>query len=526
MSLGWRPLADDAAFAWNSWDVFTGHTPLVGYWISLGPTHASSVTYGLGPVPYWLLSAPVRIDPPQGALWGAALIFVIVIALCIEAAWSVGQWVAAAVGSAAVCMLFITWPDLVLNPVWNPWMGAVLFMAVIATAWATACGRMGWWPVVVALASIDAQCYMAFAAPAIGLAIVSALLGIAVRWRSAATQAGPAIHTPVRSGIRWKWLVVGFGIGVIAWIPPIVQQFTNNPGNLTLLWRLAHRHVASIGFAKALGGLGAAVRPFPEWLHIVPSGSGTGQLNFITQSFGGPKGWAIAVLVILVCVSVIAWITGRYKLSALSVVAIIADLGAVWFVAAFPGTGAMYLDFSYVDVIWWPVGMLTWVVLIWTLVELLRQAVRLVRGVDWLGRLWGHVWRVASVCALAAIVGIGIVVYSTNLSHTNTETQSGLGNWSTVRTSEQATAAVRRVAPPGPFALRLDYKSTAQFSVLLSSAYSLYTQGYEPRMGPLPARYFGLWTAAKPSLPTVTIELSGSQDHPRVSASLQHASSS
>ncbi len=56
--------------------------------------------------------------------------------------------------------------------------------------------------------------------------------------RDADLAAVPTVGDPV-PGIRrgWLWGSVGLVVVVLMWLPPIIQQFTNSPGNLTLIYR-------------------------------------------------------------------------------------------------------------------------------------------------------------------------------------------------------------------------------------------------------------------------------------------------
>src|ERR1700683_483121 len=87
MTRHWRALCDDATISMQSYRVLSVHSPLVGQFstASLGTGH---LLYDPGPLQYWLLSVPVHIDRAQGALWGAALIFGLVLSLGVEALWS------------------------------------------------------------------------------------------------------------------------------------------------------------------------------------------------------------------------------------------------------------------------------------------------------------------------------------------------------------------------------------------------------------------------------------------------------
>src|SRR5580658_4147926 len=85
MADGWRAVRDDAMISIGAYRVFSSHSPTVGVWsqASQGLHHAF---YDLGPLLFWLLAVPVRLDPDHGAIWGAALLCGAALSLAVEAA--------------------------------------------------------------------------------------------------------------------------------------------------------------------------------------------------------------------------------------------------------------------------------------------------------------------------------------------------------------------------------------------------------------------------------------------------------
>ncbi len=482
MSRGWRPLFDDATIAWRSWDVFSPHSPLVGHM-----TTSKQLAYGLGPLENWILAVPVRLDAGQGALWGAALACVVAAGLVTEAARSTVGWPGGIVASAAVLVVVITRPDLMLDLPWNPTVGIFGLMVAMAAGWAAASGRLGWWPVAVLGASLAAQCHELFVLPAAVICVASALVGLAAR-RAAGRPLGG------------RWWIVGLAVGFATWLPPVIQQLTQQPGNFTLLWRSARGSASDLGIGPALGGLGAAVRPFPDWLHIPARNTPFAGLVATLDSFSGPKGWAIVVLCALGMVAVVAWRTGRRELGALSSIALAAALSTVASVALFPSDGIV--NFNYLDVVWWPVGMLTWIVLGWALVCVVRRSVRAIGELT----VRGTTARCSQAAGIVAVSTLGAAAVWTNVPLTQT---AFLGGWSMVHTTEQAAAVVARVAPQGPFELQTTggHSNLLSFAVETGAGYLLHVGGYQPRFQGLTANDFGSWTRSAPGQPIVTVHL-------------------
>jgi hypothetical protein len=505
MAKGWRPISDNAAIAWRSWDVFSLHLPLVGQYTVPAGSHTA---YGLGPLEFWILAIPVRLDPGQGALWGGVLACVVAIALGIEAARAVAGPLGSGLAAAAVSMLVLTRPDLALALPWNPAFGAFWLLAALAAAWATASGRLGWWGVVVLAASIAAQAHEIFAPAAAAVCVLS-----------------PAIGWPFRRADgTWRsrhWLAIGMATAAALWTAPVVQQLTGRPGNLTLLWNSVGRASgglhersgasSSVGFSKALSALGAAVRPFPEWLHIPPRGSALTAFFYTVGTFSGPRGWTVVVLLALLAAAGLALWRGHVGVGALCSVAVIADVAAVITVAT---TSSRSLEkFAYLDVVWWVVGMLTWIALVAAVAGAAASLGHHVRRLQRprLQELLRPRAMLATCAALGLAAALSVASLVTNWRLVASELQP-YGGWPTIAATQRAASAVEHVAPREPFLLRVrgGPATLAGFAFTGGTAYELRTAGYEPRFRRGTATInFGSWTAARPGLPVVTIYLHG-----------------
>ena len=69
LARGWRAFGDDAAIASRSFQVFSMHIPLTGL-ASAASFQTGHVVFDPGPMLFFLLSAPVRIDPAHGLMSG------------------------------------------------------------------------------------------------------------------------------------------------------------------------------------------------------------------------------------------------------------------------------------------------------------------------------------------------------------------------------------------------------------------------------------------------------------------------
>ena len=276
LARGWRPVYDNAGLSLRSWEVLGGHPPLVGHQMAVSV--GGHAVFGPGPLQNWILAVPVRIDPAQGALWGGALAVVVAIALAVEASWATGGWPAGATAAGAFLVFALVRPELVLDVVWNVWFALLFLVTTFCTAAAVATGRLRWWPVCVAAASVVVQCQVAFAPPAVALVVVAPLVGLAVRRRR-------------HEGVGGAWWMVGLGLGALSWALPVVQEATASPGNLTLLVRAAGGSGPTIGTTAALRALGGATRMLPDWIRPLPGGGGLAQFVGEANIVSGPGWW-------------------------------------------------------------------------------------------------------------------------------------------------------------------------------------------------------------------------------------------
>ncbi|MBF6556375.1 MAG: hypothetical protein IVW52_09415 [Acidimicrobiales bacterium] len=342
LSNGWRTVRDDAMISIGSYRVFSAQSPLVGVWslASAGMRHAF---FDLGPLPFWLLAVPTHLDPGQGALWGAALVAGGVLSIGVEAAWSVRGWPAAL--AVALVVADTGWQtQLFTDVVWNPHFGLVFMIGAGATAWAVASGRFGWWPLAVVFASVAAQSHLIYAIPAVALAVIGPLAGLAYGYRPR----------------RWRWIVVGLVAGAACWVAPLAQEVFGHPGNLSLVLNSGAGH-SRVGWAFGLHGLATAVAPRPIWLTQYPYRAAfNGMPHYLN---GHPSIWAAVSLCLLTAIAVAAWLAKRRPLSALALIGTVMATATVATLASLPRDNLTVL--GYLGNYLWVVGTLIWIIVAW-----------------------------------------------------------------------------------------------------------------------------------------------------------------
>ena len=337
---GWRPVGDEAAIAVRSWNSLTAHGPMVGQATRLG--HG---VFDPGPLEYWLLAIPVHLDTVHGVMWGAVICCLAACSLAIEAAWSVLGAAGGLCASGFIVGLVLWTPDITLPPGWNPWFGVVFFTAALAAAWAVMSGRRGWWPGLVITASIAAQSHLMFTVPSGALAVLALIVGLA---------------DTARARSRYWWVLIGLLAGAACWSAPLIQQFTSRKGNLGLLLRSGGSVApgARTGGVFSLKALSAAMGVPPLWWksRIVPSAI----FPLISHRSAG---FAVAALILIAVAGITAVRPLRCRpLASLATVTLVISLGSLVTYSGIPMHSGTLLTLSYLIVLLFPVGVLSWLV--------------------------------------------------------------------------------------------------------------------------------------------------------------------
>lgn len=346
----WRVVGDGATIALGSWNVFTAHFPVLG--------QATTLAHGVfdpGPLQCWLLAVPVHLDPVRGVLWGAALCCMAAASLAIEATWSVLGEIGGLLASGAILAIVAWMPALAVRPYWNPWFGAMFFVAALATCWAVMSGRRRWWPVLVITASIAAQAHLVFAVASAALVLVALIAGLWDRFRA---KAG------------YQWVITGLIAGIACWIVPLLQEFTGRVGNLTALVRgqSAGQHT---GFTFAMKALTAFTQPHMLWWHPPQR-----RLDLYALIDARPAVFALAILAVTAATLLVAVLQFRSRqLAGLAGISLVASVAALATFSRIPRTSDGLHRLSYLIIVMFPVGVLTWLTVGSAVVLTCRQVI-------------------------------------------------------------------------------------------------------------------------------------------------------
>lgn len=463
---GWRALGDDAAISLRSYQVFTRHSPLLGQLTQLSGRVGHQIIYDPGPALYWLLAIPVRVDPAQGALWGAGLACGVALSLAVEAAWAVRHATGAVTVAVVVGALAWSSPSVFDHIVWNPNVALCFFISSVSVGVAVAAGHLRWWPVQVALATVSIQAHLIYLVAAAALVLLAPVVALV-------------------SGVRpahWRSLGWGIGIGIALWIPPLVQEVRGRPGNLTLLIDASHGQ-RSLGLGFGLRAVAVGASPVRIWASHVPGGfyAWTALIHGQAPAIGA------MTVAVLGAISLGAWLTGHRVPASVATVALICTVSMAVTFARFPDDHAITV--GYLDVWWWLNGMMVWVAVIlaaWTLAGTVYRRL----GHTGSSRhqrpapATGPLGRAAPSLAFSAV--LLVVLFATAAAATTLRSQTSLDWHEHVKATEEATHmadVVEAAVPQGPVVVHVSHGGVGLLSEIEAESgaeWMLVSAGWRP----------------------------------------------
>ena len=244
------PVQDPASIDLWVRDVFTSHTPLVGAY-SRGFNHP-------GPLLFYALAPLSKLT--GGATWatmvGAALVQGLGVVLLAWASYRRAGTAFMLLMLGALGLAYTGLDNLgQFTHAWNPYAALPYFALFLVLVWAVALGNR--WSIVGALAAgtFVVQCHVGYS-PLVLVALVWAAILVVVGRRTQPDDAP-----------RWS-VVLGCSAGALValWLPPVIQELRDRPGNLTALWDFFREGGDTIGLRAGAGLLATEFRIFPPWL--------------------------------------------------------------------------------------------------------------------------------------------------------------------------------------------------------------------------------------------------------------------
>lgn len=244
----WYPVLDLAMTELRLRDVGTRHTPLIGLPGRIGPSLAEQGSHP-GPLSFYLLAPLYRAFGSSSWAMQAGTITLNLAAVGVAlviAARRGATLLVVAVGTL-LALLCLGYGLTALTQPWNPYLPLLWWPVFLLAVWSVACDDVVILPVAVVAGSLCAQTHVPYMGLAVGLGAVAVVATVRA-WRRAARRSHER-----RSVARWG--IAAAVLGVALWVPALVDQAINDPGNL----RAIYDHLVTPSASEETAGLGRGV---------------------------------------------------------------------------------------------------------------------------------------------------------------------------------------------------------------------------------------------------------------------------
>jgi hypothetical protein len=226
----WVPILDLAQTELRVRDVGSSTSPLIGLaGRIIGPDGQQGSHPG--PLSFWALAPFYRaFGASSWAMQAAAVVLhALALATSIWIAFRRGGLRLALALTAVLAILTTAYGPATLTEAWNPYLPVLWWVAFLLAVWSVLCDDLPMLPVAVFAGSFCAQTHVPYLGSVAGLsALVVGVLG----WRAWRARGGD--RAARRRLLRWA--LIALGVGVVVWLPPVIDELTNSPGNLSVLW--------------------------------------------------------------------------------------------------------------------------------------------------------------------------------------------------------------------------------------------------------------------------------------------------
>jgi len=390
----WYPLLDMAQTEIRVRDV-TSHPPLIGLAGRIGPFGPNGGSHP-GPISFYALWPVWRLfgGSSYGLFVSTVVLDTVAIALSLWMALRRGGR-ALLLGMAAVlAVLTRAYGAFMLTLPWNPYLPVLWWFVFLLSVWSVLCDDLAMLPVLVVAGTFCMQTHISYLGLIGGLAAVT--LAVLV-WTAYKRRAD---HEALRSFALWGG--IGVVLGVLLWIPPVIDQFAHSPGNLGIIRDyFSHPPDATIGLHRGVTVLFEQLDPIKLLTRILVHDGGAVEVS------GSRIPGALLVLAFLASV-LFAWrLRNRALLVLDGVLTMALGLGLISSARIF-GTVWFYL------LLWaWALVALMLFAIGWTVVELVRARRP---GADQPNRArWG-------AAVLGVIVVVSTIVFAVQASDVTVQT--------------------------------------------------------------------------------------------------------
>jgi hypothetical protein len=243
----WSPVLDLAMTELRVRDVGTRHTPQIGLPGRIGtfPNQGSHP----GPLSFYLLAPTYRVlgSTSWSLEVGAVLIHTAAVTAVLVLAYRRGGPRLCLAVAAMMAVILRGYGANVLTQPWNPYLPVLAWMVVLLAAWSVLEGDAVAMVYFVVAGTFCAQTHV----PYVGL--VGGLGVLTLAWLILRANVGRLASWNVEMPGLKRWSITAAVVGVVLWVPPVVDQIRHTPGNLSMLNDyFRNPPEQSIGFGKGV----------------------------------------------------------------------------------------------------------------------------------------------------------------------------------------------------------------------------------------------------------------------------------
>lgn len=351
----WYPVLDLAMTELRVRDVGTTETPLIGLPGRIGTLEEQGSHPG--PLSFWLLTPTYRVlGSSTWALQVAAIVLnIVAMGVSLAIARRRGGIRCVLTVGAVLATMCTAYGLSVLTEPWNPYMPLLWWVAFLLGAWSVALGDWRVLPVAVGAASFAAQTHLPYLGLTTMLGIGAIALGVTTVWREPTTR-----RLALRSGS------IALVVAAVLWSPVLVDQITNDPGNVTKLTEhMFEPPEEPVGLRTGARVMLVHLDP-TELLSSADGGSGS-----LVDTTYDPYGSIVPGLAVLAVWGVSVLVALRRRFDA--IVRLDLVIGAAMLLGAY-STSRVFGKLWYYLTLWaWVLGVLALVAAAWTLVRFLED---------------------------------------------------------------------------------------------------------------------------------------------------------
>lgn len=334
-----------------------------------------------------------------------------------------------------------------LRDSWNPHLPVLPLLAGVLLCWAAILGDAWALPLAVVPLSLAVQAHVGYLPP---VGAVSAVLALGLLHRALRRRRSPG-GPPARRLRRWGFAAVAaVAVGVLLWLPPVVQQVTGTPGNAGVLFDYLQQGPAdpSVPLSTALRTVADEFGKLPAYA----AGAAPPEPQLLP---GLQPPWAIAVGMVLFVAALAAGVRRRRGevlwLGALTLALAAAGVAAVARVEGLP--------FPYVTRWTVVVGLLAWTTVGLGLLPELVAGIRRVLGTSPPRLRAGAVLGVP-LAVLATVAAVGTGLDSARADTPFTDASGEVAGLESAVVTDLGRLGLRTVADPP--VVRVDFAGTTR----------------------------------------------------------------